>query len=335
MGERPALSVVVPTRDRRELVLDELRALGRQTLSPDSFEVVVVVDGATDGTAEALRALVPPFALTVLEQPGRGRAAACNAAIAASRGSVVVVLDDDMLPEPAMLEAHRAAHSGEGRLAVLGPVPIDIEPGVPAVTRYIGEKFNRHLEKLAAGSPIGIRDVYTGNFSIRRALLDEVGPFDEDFVVYGNEDGELAARLLEAGVHFIYAREAVARQRYTKSFRALSRDNEAKGRTAVILARKHPHALSSLKLAARSSVKLRLVRGVLLASGRRWPATSRLLIGGFDLLSRALPGVAVRAAPAALDYFYWLGASAELRRGGPIPAAAPTGAALPSGDLPA
>jgi GT2 family glycosyltransferase len=321
----PAVSVVIPTHNRRDLLLAELRALEDQTLPLASYEVIVVVDGSGDGTQQALEGLTAGLCLRHIALPGRGRAAAVNAGIRAATGEIVVLLDDDMLPARELLAGHLDAHRGGDRVGVVGAAPIHLEADAAPVTKFIGTKFNRHLDALAAGRPIGFRDLYTGNFSIRRSLLMEVGLFDEDFTIYGNEDGELGIRLLAAGVRLIYAPEAVAQQRYTKTFTALARDNEAKGRTAVLLARKHPHALSSLKLTLRPSRKLRLVRSTLLELSRRWSGTPRLVIRGFHLLERMAPAIAERSLPVALDYFYWLGARAELRRTPPLRAAqAPT-----------
>ena len=328
MGARPALSIVIPTRNRCQLLLAELRALENQTLPAEYYEVIVVVDGSTDGTGQAVEALDTAFSLRQIWPPGRGRAAACNAGIRAAEGEIVVLLDDDMLPSPALLEAHLHAHESGEHLGVMGPVPIRLDADARPVTRYVGRKFNQHLQKLGEGASIGFRDLYTGNFSIRRSLLDEVGLFDEDFKIYGNEDGELGVRLLDAGVRLTYSAEAVAHQRYTKRFAALAQDNIAKGRTAVLLARKHPQALGSLKLSSKDSRELRFARAALLRITSMWSGTPRLVIGCFEILELLLPRLAEYACLAVLDYFYWLGATAELRDGGPLSFdPRPTGAA--------
>lgn len=312
----PIVSVVIPTRDRRELVVTELQALAEQTLDSDRYEVIVVVDGSADGTLEAMEAFHAPFPMRAIWQAGAGRAAARNAGIGAAAGGIIVFLDDDMLPTPGLLTAHIRAHPSGARRAVLGPAPIQLGADASVVTRYVGTKFNRHLAQLAAGAPIGFRELYTGNLSIRRDVLADVGLFDLDFTIYGNEDSELAIRLLAAGVEFLYAPDAVAYQRYTKGFAALARDNVEKGRTAVILARKHPQAASELRLSARSSRKLRWVRASLLLLSRAWRGTPRMVTLAVNGLARVLPALALRTYPVALDYFYWSGASAELRRQG-------------------
>src|SRR3954454_3536316 len=64
----PTLSVVIPTYNRRDGILRLLQALAEQTLPSDQFEVVVVNDGSTDDTAEALACFAAPYRLRVLEQ---------------------------------------------------------------------------------------------------------------------------------------------------------------------------------------------------------------------------------------------------------------------------
>jgi len=58
-------SVIIPTYQRRDLVVSTVRALGQQQYT-GAFEVVVVVDGSSDHSAQALRALDLGFPLTVL-----------------------------------------------------------------------------------------------------------------------------------------------------------------------------------------------------------------------------------------------------------------------------
>ena len=53
----PFFSVVIPTYNRCEAVLRCLDALARQSLEMDQFEVIVVVDGSTDGTTAKLGSL--------------------------------------------------------------------------------------------------------------------------------------------------------------------------------------------------------------------------------------------------------------------------------------
>ena len=184
---------------------------------------------------------------------------------------------------------------------------------------YVGAKFNEHLERLAQPDrPIKVRDFYSGNFSIRRDLLLEIGLFDEGFKIYGNEDVELSMRLASAGINVIFSPLALAYQRYTKDFAGLARDNIAKGRTSVLLARKHPETIADLKLSTFEQVspRWRLARSLLLAQSRHNPATVQRVIGAVGRLERLRPPNMRLVIQQTLDFCYWYGVEAELREQG-------------------
>ena len=102
----PRFSIVIPTYQRRDVVLASLRAV--PAIAFGSFEVIVVVDGSTDGTAAAVRAL--PFPITVIDQENRGAATARNRGAASASGDILLFLDDDMEPDPAILFEHDRSH---------------------------------------------------------------------------------------------------------------------------------------------------------------------------------------------------------------------------------
>src|SRR5262245_319240 len=82
-------SVVFPTYQRRNVVVKSVYALKQQEFE-GRFEVIVVVDGSDDGSADALRELDTPFTLTVLEQPNRGAASARNRGAVHARGEILL-----------------------------------------------------------------------------------------------------------------------------------------------------------------------------------------------------------------------------------------------------
>lgn len=315
-GPRPLVSVVIPTYGRRALVRRALAALERQTLAPDAFEVIVAIDGSDDGTREEVEALSPPYRLRALWLAKAGQAAARNAALRVVEGELVVILDDDMEPTPRCLEAHAALHPPGSRRCVIGAAPMPADPAAPPIARYVAGKFDEHLRRLAAVGGIRIvRDFYTGNVSIRRDVLVELGGFDESFREYGNEDLELAVRLLRAGVSIEFSAEAAAAQNYAKDFAALARDTVSKGRTAVLLATLHPEVIEQLRLATYASGPRawRLARGLLLSLPRLATAHRVVALTSF-LERRGVRRLSLYYA-LVLDYLYWLGARAAVREG--------------------
>ena len=83
----PGYSVVIPTCNRLDILQRCLHCLERQTLPRDRFEVIVVDDASTDGTADFLAGYHPPFTLRTIVMPRRGGPGkARNAGIRAARG---------------------------------------------------------------------------------------------------------------------------------------------------------------------------------------------------------------------------------------------------------
>ena len=116
----------------------------------------------------------------------------------------------------------------------------------------------------------------------------------------------------------MFSAEALAYQHYEKDFAGLARDTAAKGRTAVLFARKHPEVLPDLKLSTfgAGSLRHRAVRGLLLALGLVWRGTPNAVVALVTRLERRRPARLHKLYSTALDYFYWLGAGAAQREAG-------------------
>jgi len=105
-------SVVIPTYNRRPILEKCLRALENQdpAASVDRYEVVVVDDGSTDGTAEWLRQEAASFPhVRLIEQDHGGAAAGRNRGVDEARGDVIVFIDSDLVVTAGFLAAHATA----------------------------------------------------------------------------------------------------------------------------------------------------------------------------------------------------------------------------------
>ena len=93
---RPLISVVMATYQRRDVLTRTLPTVFDQDFPSEEYEVIVAVDGSTDGTIEMLSAVQAPCAFRVVNQPNRGPAAARQTALDLARGEFVLFTDDDI-----------------------------------------------------------------------------------------------------------------------------------------------------------------------------------------------------------------------------------------------
>jgi glycosyltransferase involved in cell wall biosynthesis len=206
-GPEPAsrLSVVVATHNRADHLLRMLAGLGAQERPPD--EVIVVDDGSTDRTAEALERFAADGRLplrVIRRSPAAGPATAREEGWRAADGDLIAFTDDDCVPGPAWLAAAERAWARRPEVFVQGRTePEEEHPG----------PFSRTLrvERLNASFP-------TCNMAYPRELLERIGGFDTE--TYGREPGgedcDLAWRAIEAGAHPEFAADAVVRHAVTR-----------------------------------------------------------------------------------------------------------------------
>lgn len=243
----PRVSVIVPTFQRRELVTAAVASLETQRFDA-AFEVIVVVDGSTDGSAAALRAMGAGVPLTVLEQVNGGAARARNAGAAIAAGEILLFLDDDMEADPGLLAEHDRLHRA-GAMVVSGHMPLH-PASTGLLSTAVGIWSEDRLRRLSASrGDLDFGEILTGQVSIARALFEEVGGFDERFTdggTYGNEDLDFGARLLARGATATFAPRAISHQRYIVTPRQHLRQWRETGRADVAFARKHPDAAARL-----------------------------------------------------------------------------------------
>jgi glycosyltransferase involved in cell wall biosynthesis len=236
------LSVVIPTYNRRDLIARTLPTVLGQDYPAGQYEVVVVVDGSTDGTADLLRSLRAPCSLRVLEQCNRGTAAARNAGIYASLGELVLILDDDIICEPTLVSRHIATHQAEGSGVVIGCSLVAAESRPGLATDIARDWYQNYYERVKLdGAPKSQYDLWVhSNFSAPRDLLLAHHAYDENLVNW-IEDADLAIRLWGAGVRFRFEPEALVYQLYSKSAADLVlRDAPRMGAAELQLCRKEP-----------------------------------------------------------------------------------------------
>lgn len=234
---RPYFSVVIPTYNRLGRLQHVITALEQQAYPAESYEVIVVSDGSTDGTDAHLETYRGRLRLRWFAQENKGPAAARNAGVQAATGEYILFVDDDLVPEPQLLEEHARSHHEANRdIVVLGPLltpdGFEMAPWVRWEQEMLMKQYNAMLRGDWQASA---RQFYTGNASLRRNYIIAAGGFDENF--RRAEDVELAYRLANNGLEFVFNIRAAGLHFADRSFRAWLDAAFTYGRNDVIFAR--------------------------------------------------------------------------------------------------
>ncbi|WP_231605192.1 glycosyltransferase [Synechococcus sp. CBW1006] len=210
LAAEPLVSVVVPVHNHYPVTRRCLAALAyAPTRVP--FEVVVVDDGSTDGTAEALAAEAPGVRL-VRHGFARGFNQACCSGVAEARGSLVVLLNNDTEPCAAWLEELLDPFQRWPDTGVVGAQLILADGTLQEAGGIVwgnGEPWNYGR----GGNPCDPRYAYARQvdyvsgaaLAIRRELWNQLGGFSPEFSPAYYEDTDLAFKVRQAGFSVRYA----------------------------------------------------------------------------------------------------------------------------------
>jgi glycosyltransferase involved in cell wall biosynthesis len=263
------LSVVIPTLDKQALLERTLTALRAQDPGTADWQIVVVNDGSTDGTADYLAALVRNEPRLEVVSPARnvGRAAARNLGWRRADGRWVLFLDDDILAPPGLLAAHLKVLMADPRHGTIGAAVTD-----PAIVDapHFHYLDTRGVAKLPVG-PAPARYFVTQNAAVPREALAAVDGFDESFSAYGFEDMDIGFRLEDAGVRFQVLPGPVPLHLHHHTLAAYLEKKRVCGRASLVqVAARHPGRLPEMRLdlvidppGAGAGCGRRLLRGLL------------------------------------------------------------------------
>ena len=239
---RLSVSVVMPTYQRRDAVSNALRALCSVDYA-GAVEIIIVIDGSTDGTAEVLAAIECPFPVKIVEQGNSGAASARNHGAAFAKHAVLLFLDDDMIADPRLLEEHGRLHQ-DGAEAVIGDTPI--HPDSPA--GFLPESVARWIASTSVKSPLSPFDIFSGQLSVRHSVFNEIGGFDTALTsatAFWNEDADICVRLL-ARYDVRHNPAAISRQYYVVTPRQFMERARRAVAADLHFVRKHPELAREL-----------------------------------------------------------------------------------------
>lgn len=218
-----SVSVVVPTRNRGDLIAETLQAL--LALDDPGVEIVIVDQSTGDSTARCVEAVAAGDArVRLMPTPTVGSSAARNFGAREARGEVVAYTDDDCVVTPLWLHAIAREFAAEDVSAVFGRL-LPYEGGERS-GHEVGFKASLQKQQFRGKVPpwyIG----HGGNMAFRRSDLLAVGGFDPLLGAGGFfgacEDPDIAYRLLVDGKKIVYSPDAVAYHKHWKDWPAQRR----------------------------------------------------------------------------------------------------------------
>ena len=241
------ISVIIPTYNRCAILLKVLKALERQTLKKNMFEILLIDDGSQDDTKHVVKRFIKKSLLKInyYYQNNKKQGAARNLGIAKATMPLILFIGDDIIPAADFLESHLKFYQkleNPANSAVIGYTtwPSDIK--VTPFMKYIGEYGHQFGYSLINGcGPLSFNFYYTSNLLLPVSVLKKLDHwFDEDFDVYGWEDIELGFRLENSGVNLYYNSNAVAYHHHKVGISSFCQRQQNVGRASKIFVKKHP-----------------------------------------------------------------------------------------------
>jgi glycosyltransferase involved in cell wall biosynthesis len=215
VDDPPSVAVIIPVYNQAKLLARCLAALGEQTYPADRMEVIVVDTASTDELPELIRSTP---GVRFLHETRPGSYAARNLALANANAEIIAFTDADCIPDPAWLQhgVERLQHTPDcGLLAGRIELFPEDQRHPTAVECY--ELLTAFRQHEYASRHYGA----TANVLTRRAVFDDVGPFND--TLFSGGDQEWGKRVHACGYAVVYDYHAVVRHPARRSFADLRR----------------------------------------------------------------------------------------------------------------
>ncbi|MFB9330238.1 glycosyltransferase family 2 protein [Paenibacillus aurantiacus] len=287
-------SIIIPTYNQLAYLKSCIESIVGHTDQP--YEIIVVDNGSTDGTAAYLRSISGQIRYRILDA-NRGFAGATNMGLMMSKGKTLLLLNNDTIVTDRWLENLLACLNSDPRIGMVGPLTnyisgnqqIDVPYGTIEQMHEFAREFNR-----SDSAKWHLTDRLTGFCLLfRRELLERTGYLDEGYAIGNFEDDDYNVRVRLQGYMLVVARDTFIHHFGSVSIKALGSElDEVNRNNSSFYSDKwgNPHALiEQVNALLRSEAQARA--DAALHSGQEQPSLPPLLPSETALFPQ---GVAVR-----------------------------------------
>jgi cellulose synthase/poly-beta-1,6-N-acetylglucosamine synthase-like glycosyltransferase len=231
----PFVSVVAPALDCAGDIDGFVRALRAQSYPAERFEVIVADNGSRDDTVAKLEA----NRIRHVTRAERGRSRALNAGLGVARGEIVCTTDLSCRPHPDWIRRVVQCFDDPSIGCVAGEIVLAPEADTLAL-RF--QRRSNYMSAMYAASRLSLPFLPFAdgaNASFRRAVFEEIGPFDESF--FKGADVEICYRMLvQTRCKIAFCREAVVEEAGEPTLRALLKQRFRIGMGTNLMEAKYP-----------------------------------------------------------------------------------------------
>ena len=235
-------SIVIPTFNRREFMIRSLNYLEKQDYDKGKFEVIIIDDGSTDDTKNAIRKYIKASKLNIryFYQNHKGPAVARNLGLKVMHGKYVFFISDDIYPLRNWLKEHMKIHKKIKDIAVLGFVEWYPKTEINDFMKFLvksGLVFDYH--KIKDPNNCDAKFFFISNLSLEKVWLNK-NKYNESYKGASCEDIELGCTLEKQGLRIVFNKNAAAYHQHYYDLKNFCKRLYIVGKDWTILAKVHP-----------------------------------------------------------------------------------------------
>jgi len=197
------VSVIIPTYNGARKINNILDSLEQQSYR--DFETIVIIDGSTDNTLEAIHKKKRVLDLRIISQDNQGRARVRNKGAENAKGDLLIFFDDDMRPIPEAVEMYLQHYSNQKEKIVTGAQIEDfdwVSNDIQFFKATMSRKWSEKLEKGGNPLPFDKLHLTAANFSVQKKTFEKLNGFNSELKDLEDIDFAIRAYNLKIEIHY-------------------------------------------------------------------------------------------------------------------------------------